>query len=201
MSDLRDEDVRRLVFQAFSRGRLVARAIREPPRPPLSFDANLEPVPPPELPSKTDAKDAWIEIRLVTPAGVPVPGERYNVFLRDGTQRDGELDGKGCARVEGIPRGRARVGFPDIDRGDWRRRGAGVDDVDVSDRFEVQLTDHAGRPLADVDLVFRLSTGDLVVPTDATGLAAVDAAGETETEVAFADLDALEVQLASGAAS
>ncbi|MEN6426758.1 MAG: type VI secretion system tip protein VgrG [Phycisphaerales bacterium] len=60
-------------------------------------------------------KKSWIEIELVDEEGNPVPGERYEVQLPDGSVAQGCLDHEGKARVEGIDDGNAEVRFPDLD--------------------------------------------------------------------------------------
>ena len=55
----------------------------------------------------------WIEIRLKSADGKPKPDEKYKITFADGTERDGNLDGEGVARIEDIPPGPYRVDFPD----------------------------------------------------------------------------------------
>jgi hypothetical protein len=69
----------------------------------------------PEVEQKT-----WIEIELLDPKGVPVPGEGYTIRLPDGTTRSGTLDSLGRARVDGIDPGVCDVSFPGIDKRAWR---------------------------------------------------------------------------------
>ena len=57
----------------------------------------------------------WIEIRLVDGEDSPVADARYIVHLPDGTEKEGNLDGDGAARVDGVPPGRYTVEFPDVD--------------------------------------------------------------------------------------
>lgn len=63
---------------------------------------------------------SWLEIELVE-AGGPVPHEPYRVELPDGTVREGKLDARGLARLDGIPRGTCQVGFPRLDARAWAR--------------------------------------------------------------------------------
>jgi hypothetical protein len=65
-------------------------------------------------------KKSWLEIVLRDQDGDPVPGERYQIQLDDGTVEEGVLDGSGTARVDGIEEGTCLVCFPDIDASEWR---------------------------------------------------------------------------------
>jgi type VI secretion system secreted protein VgrG len=49
----------------------------------------------------------------------PVPGLKYRVTLPDDTVAAGTLDDKGFARIEGIPAGRCKITFPDLDKEAW----------------------------------------------------------------------------------
>jgi type VI secretion system secreted protein VgrG len=58
----------------------------------------------------------WIEIKLVDEEGEPVPGERYEIKLSDGSVIKGTLDNEGFARVDGIEDpGSAEITFPELD--------------------------------------------------------------------------------------
>jgi hypothetical protein len=63
----------------------------------------------------------WIEIELVDEENQPVPRERYQIELTDGSVAKGTLDFQGRARHEGIPRGNCKVSFPDRDAKDWKK--------------------------------------------------------------------------------
>ena len=65
-------------------------------------------------------KKSWIEVALIDEEGHPVPYERYRVVPPDGTVREGFLDAKGQARVEGIDPGTCQVTFPNLDAEAWR---------------------------------------------------------------------------------
>lgn len=68
-------------------------------------------------------KKHWIEIKLEDEEGNPVPGERYQITLADGTTvADGTLDDKGFARVEKIDSGTCKVTFPSLDKDAWDKR-------------------------------------------------------------------------------
>ena len=64
-------------------------------------------------------KKSWIEVKLEDEAGKPVPFERYRVTTPDGTVREGFLDAKGLARVDGIDPGLCKITFPNLDKDAW----------------------------------------------------------------------------------
>ncbi|MBW1803671.1 MAG: hypothetical protein JRJ85_23435, partial [Deltaproteobacteria bacterium] len=47
----------------------------------------------------------------------PVPDEKYVAYLPDGSERKGNLDDKGIARLEDIPPGKVKIDFPDLELG------------------------------------------------------------------------------------
>ena len=72
----------------------------------------------------TDAptkKPSWIEIELVDDKGKPVPGERYKVTLPDDSVKEGTLDDKGRARLDGCDPGTCKVTFPQLDGRSWTK--------------------------------------------------------------------------------
>jgi phage protein D len=74
----------------------------------------------PKLQTKTvTPQDGVVDIRLVDDAGKPIPGERYEVTLPDGTTIDGAVDDAGRARLEGLPRGNYKVTFPRLSSDAW----------------------------------------------------------------------------------
>jgi hypothetical protein len=62
----------------------------------------------------------WIDIQLVDQDNRPIPGEKYQLKLTDGSTREGILDGEGRVRVTDIPPGSCQVCFPEFDGGEWR---------------------------------------------------------------------------------
>ena len=58
----------------------------------------------------------WIEIELVGEDDKPYPNEKYKVVLPDGSEKEGNLDKNGWARVEGNPAGECKVTFPELDK-------------------------------------------------------------------------------------
>jgi len=64
-------------------------------------------------------RTAWIEIVLVDETDEPVPGERFQITLPDGTRVSGALDSEGFARLDGIDSGVCEVSFPNLDRDAW----------------------------------------------------------------------------------
>lgn len=77
------------------------------------------PYKPPQSQAEKELKKSWVEIKLEDQAGLPVPGERYQIKLPDGSLVDGTLDGNGFARVNGIDPGACEVTFPNLDREAW----------------------------------------------------------------------------------
>lgn len=73
----------------------------------------------PVKPHKAGKGSSWIEIEMVDENGQPVPGERYQITLPDGSVASGTLDEKGLARVEGIEPGTCQVTFSDLDEDAW----------------------------------------------------------------------------------
>ncbi len=68
-----------------------------------------------------EEKSSWIEIELLDEEKNPVPGEKYEVELPDGTMAKGTLDNKGVARVEGFVAGTCKVNFPKLDKSAWSK--------------------------------------------------------------------------------
>jgi len=89
----------------------------------LDLAADVRPTPPPPPPARrerTAEESAWIEVLLLDEQDAPVAGVRYEVRRADGTRlASGTLDSRGAARVRGIPAGRYRVGFPELDEEHW----------------------------------------------------------------------------------
>jgi type VI secretion system secreted protein VgrG len=68
---------------------------------------------------RDEASTSWIEIELVDEEDNPVPGERYQITLPDGSVARGTLDENGFARIGGIEPGTCQVTFPDFDQDAW----------------------------------------------------------------------------------
>jgi len=62
----------------------------------------------------------WIEIELIGEDDEPIPNKKYKVTLPDGSIKEGNLDQKGWARVEGNPAGQCEVTFPELDKEAWK---------------------------------------------------------------------------------
>lgn len=96
----------------------------KPPTPP-KLQPKPKPKPLAQAPVlKKDIQDkelTWLGIELVDEQGQPVPGERYEVVLTDGSKRHGVLDGYGKGKVEGIEPGTCKVSFPRLDTEVWRK--------------------------------------------------------------------------------
>jgi hypothetical protein len=58
----------------------------------------------------------WIEVELLDSGGRPVPNADYILRLPDGTEKRGQLDGDGRARVEDVPPGAFKIVFPNLDQ-------------------------------------------------------------------------------------
>jgi type VI secretion system secreted protein VgrG len=77
------------------------------------------PYKPPQTKEEKEKKKSWIEIELKDQEDQPIPGERYQITLPDGTVDEGTLDENGKARVDGIDPGSCKVTFPDLDKDSW----------------------------------------------------------------------------------
>jgi phage protein D len=88
------------------------RAVLVAKKPPARPAPAQRPQPPPN----------WIEIELKDESGRPLPGTYYQVKTPDGRILDGNLDGQGKARVEGVKPGQCKVSFPEIHETEWRPR-------------------------------------------------------------------------------
>ena len=81
----------------------------------------VKPYKPPQTEEEKERKKSWIEIELVGEDKKPIPGERYEITVPDGTVASGTLDEKGFARVDGIEPGTCQVCFPELDKEAWER--------------------------------------------------------------------------------
>mgnify|MGYP003653708502 FL=1 len=72
-----------------------------------------------QTPEEKEENTSWIEIELLDEEDAPVPGEKYEIELPDGTFAKGTLDGDGFARVDGIKPGECKVSFPELDKEAW----------------------------------------------------------------------------------
>jgi hypothetical protein len=70
---------------------------------------------------EAEEKTAWIEIELVDEEDEPVPSEKYDIKLPDGSVAKGTLDGNGFARIEGIDPGTCEITFPNLDKDAWEK--------------------------------------------------------------------------------
>jgi hypothetical protein len=78
---------------------------------------------PPRSPKRTGSSEikTWIEIILEDQDDKPVAGIKYRLRITDGSVREGELDGKGSTRVDGIDPGMCEIMFPELDAKRWYR--------------------------------------------------------------------------------
>jgi hypothetical protein len=117
VSLLRDEEVLELVARTIAAGQLVVEAfdaelVESPTGPDVTLPEPQEAV--------VDVRPTdWIAIELIGEDDQPIPGERYRVELPDGTVREGALDAKGKARIDGIPPGQCKISFPRLDKDAW----------------------------------------------------------------------------------
>jgi type VI secretion system secreted protein VgrG len=81
----------------------------------------IKPHKPPQTEEEKEKKRSWIEIELVGEDDKPIPGERYEITLPDGSLARGTLDEKGFARVDGIEPGTCQVCFPELDKDAWEK--------------------------------------------------------------------------------
>lgn len=200
--DLDDHEVRGQIAHQLTTGLLEARVERPLPRPPLDYNQPLPGEPNDDVSTPEPlVETAWLTLRLRTPDGEPIAGERYVVAPSVGDERRGELDSDGHAHLDGLPRGPCRVCFPDIDRGDWRLVPTGDDD-DVTENLSLCIVDGlSGRAVAGVAVTVLSSTaGRQVETTDANGWIRV--VGETlgDVEVELGDPDQLRNELHRAAA-
>ena len=80
----------------------------------LRFKSRVLAPPPPAKPVVT-----WVEIALIGMDGRPIPSEKYRIALPGGELREGVLDERGCARVDGIDPGTCQISFPALDEEAW----------------------------------------------------------------------------------
>lgn len=74
----------------------------------------------PHKEDETDEDTHWIEIELVGEDDEPIPSEKYEITLPDGSVAGGTLDQNGFARVDGIrDAGSCDITFPDLDKDAW----------------------------------------------------------------------------------
>jgi hypothetical protein len=116
--DLTDEQLLETMASYLASGRLK---LLRSSRPAISHDSSVEQGTPAEGKGPTPRKTSWIEINLKDPDGKPVPGERYQIQLPDGSIQEGYLDGYGHAEYYDINPGNCKVSFPDMDADAWER--------------------------------------------------------------------------------
>lgn len=55
----------------------------------------------------------WVELELVDSDSRPIGNQQYVVYIADGSERKGQLDSEGHARIEDLPPGPITVEYPD----------------------------------------------------------------------------------------
>lgn len=63
----------------------------------------------------------WVEMEVVDEQGRPVANQAYLCMLPDGTFRQGETDGRGRVRFDGIDPGNCAFSLTDLSPERWRR--------------------------------------------------------------------------------
>jgi hypothetical protein len=118
------------LMEAFRRGHLVLLVLKRPMPAPSAGDdtgkkmaAAASAQSNSSTPRKAEPKEVktWIEIELIDDLKRPVPNEPYRITLPDGTTREGNLDNKGFAHLDGLDPGTCIVTFPNIHGKEWRR--------------------------------------------------------------------------------
>lgn len=74
-----------------------------------------------ESQDKKEEETTWVEIQLKDKKGNPVPNEKYEVKLADGSVRSGTMDKDGKARIAGVKPGSCEVRFPKVDKKEWKK--------------------------------------------------------------------------------
>jgi hypothetical protein len=62
---------------------------------------------------------SWVLVQLIGEDDSPIPNEAYAIELPGGKKLEGTLDDQGSVRFDGLPPGRCRVAFPDLDKEAW----------------------------------------------------------------------------------
>jgi hypothetical protein len=123
---------------------------------------------------------SWIAIHTVDALGDPVRGLRYRITLPDGNAREGKLDDRGLARIDGIAAGTCTISFPDLDSGDWgdgRETPQDGDktvpppmsdsDAETAATFRLRLHDPFANPIASGR--YKVTIGNQTVEKQADG--------------------------------
>jgi len=58
----------------------------------------------------------WIQMELKDENGNPIPNKKYVLYLADGQKKEGSVDSNGFARIDGIPPGRFKIEFSNMDK-------------------------------------------------------------------------------------
>lgn len=63
----------------------------------------------------------WIDVQLNDKDGNPVPGERFQIWTKDGEViASGTLNDQGYCRVENVPKQTYKITFPAYDKRAWK---------------------------------------------------------------------------------
>lgn len=76
---------------------------------------------PEDAPTNTDVEKTFVEVELLDDGDPPqpVPNARFRVETEDGRIFEGQTDELGKGRIDGIPKGKAEITFPELDGAAW----------------------------------------------------------------------------------
>ncbi|MDI1450428.1 hypothetical protein [Polyangium sp. 6x1] len=150
----------------------------------------------------------FVEVELLDDGDPPKPvaGARYRVELDSGETFEGTLDDRGKARLEGLPKGKGTITFPDIDQGQWEPNeggsftppSAGASAASAPSPAaagawtEIELVDDADppKPVAGARYRLELADGKVIEGTlDENGKARIDDVPEGSGTLTFPDID------------
>ena len=97
----------------------VAADTVQPPKDPILAKADEAPTY--REPEEDEEERSWIEFELVDEDDNPVPGEKYQVELPDGSIATGTTDENGLVRITGVDPGSCKICFPDLDKDAWEK--------------------------------------------------------------------------------
>lgn len=74
-----------------------------------------------EQQAKKEEEKTFVEVEVVDSENQPVPGEKYEIQLLDGTKKKGVTDSRGRIRLDEVDLGEYKIMFPDLDANDWEQ--------------------------------------------------------------------------------
>jgi len=69
---------------------------------------------------KGEKHQHWIEIELIGEDDKPIPNEKFKLIMSDGSEKEGNLDENGWARLEVSSKADCEVIFPELDEEAWK---------------------------------------------------------------------------------